>query len=226
MIYKILFAASLLCFNTIAQADSTANSKLARQPANVPHSSLTTTVKIADKIVVLSGNQQVTGNKAPQFTVVDERFNPVTLADFAGKILVISTVPSIDTGTCSLQTKRFNDLVAEFPNQVKMLTISADLPFAQKRFCYDEGVSKVQLLSDSVWRDFALKYGLLIKDMGLLTRSVIIIDQQGIIRYQQIVEQLSLQPDYDQVLLALQSITDETPEPTENEPTEPTPNRQ
>lgn len=209
MVYKILFALTLLCYNTIAQADSTATEKNPAHPTKAEPQLTKNTVKIADKIVILSGNQQITGKTAPDFKVVDERFNPVQLNDFQGKVLVISTVPSIDTGTCSLQTKRFNDSVAELPNQVKLITISADLPFAQKRFCYDEGVDKIQLFSDSVWRSFALNYGLLIKDMGLLTRAVIIIDQQGIIRYQQIVEQLSQQPDYDDVLAAIKAIVAE-----------------
>lgn len=208
MVYKILFAVSLLCFNTITQADSTATQKNPTNPSKEHQHRIKNTVKIADKIVILSGNQQTTGKTAPNFKVVDERFNPIQLSDFHGKTLLISTVPSIDTGTCSLQTKRFNDAVAELPNQVKLITISADLPFAQKRFCFDEGVDKMHLYSDSVWRDFALNYGLLIKDMGLLTRAVIIIDEQGIIRYQQIVEQLSRQPDYDEALTALKDLVE------------------
>lgn len=208
MVYKILFAVSLLCFNTITQADSTASTKNPADPTKGITNGVKNTVKIADKIVILSGNQQITGKAAPNFKVVDERFNPVQLTDFHGKTLLISTVPSIDTGTCSLQTKRFNDAVAELPNTVKLITISADLPFAQKRYCFDESVDKIQLYSDSVWRDFALNYGLLIKDMGLLTRAVIIIDEQGIIRYQQIVEQLSRQPDYDEALTALKGLVE------------------
>ena len=89
------------------------------------------------------------------------------------------------------------------------LTISADLPFAQKRFCAAEGIDQHQLLSDSVWRDFGLKYGLLIKDMGLLTRALLIIDAQGIIKYQQIVPQLSQFPDYAQALDAVKHITEQ-----------------
>lgn len=217
MVYKILFALSLLCFNTITQADSTATPKNTADPTKVFNSRVKNTVKIADKIVILSGNQQITDKAAPNFKVVDERFKKVQLTDFQGKILLISTVPSIDTGTCSLQTKRFNDAVAELPNQVTLITISADLPFAQKRFCFDEGVDKIKLYSDSVWRDFALNYGLLIKDMGLLTRAVIIIDQQGIIRYQQIVEQLSHQPDYDEVLTAIKAIVAQAQASTNSE---------
>jgi thiol peroxidase len=201
MIYKKIFTAVFIFFNIINPAHSTANDK------NLVVS--TNQVKIGSKTVILSGNTVTTGQKAPDFKVVDEQFNVVNLTDFSGKTLLISVVPSIDTGICSLQTKRFNDEVINLPNSVILLTISADLPFAQKRFCIQEKVDKVQLLSDSVWRDFGLKYGLLIKDMGLLTRAILIVDEQGIINYQQIVPELSKQPDYDDALKALKALLPE-----------------
>lgn len=201
MIYKIFVAVVLVFFNTLNLAHSTANDE---NPALLPNQ-----VKIGDKTVVLSGSSVRSGQKAPNFKLVDEQFNAVQLDDFSGKTLLLSIVPSIDTGICSLQTKRFNDEVIKLPSNVTILTISADLPFAQKRFCNAEKVDQLQLLSDSVWRDFGLKYGLLIKDMGLLTRAILIIDDKGMINYQQIVPQLSQQPDYQHALDALKKLVPE-----------------
>lgn len=149
------------------------------------------------KPITLLGNQVYVGNDAPNFSVVDEKFTKVTLADFAHKTVMISVVPSLDTGVCSLQTKRFNEEVANLPEDIVMLTISNDLPFAQKRFCTTEAVNDLQVLSDSVWRDFGNKYGLLIKDMGLLSRAIIVIDKNGKIAYKELVADISKHPDYD-----------------------------
>jgi len=164
-------------------------------------------VKAGEKSITLLGNQVNVGEIAPNFKVVNENFTPVELTDFADHTVLISVVPSLDTGVCSLQTKRFNEEVASFPENVIMLTISNDLPFAQKRFCKQENIDKLKVLSDSVWRDFGSKYGLLIKDMGLLTRAIFIIDRQGKITYKELVANISNHPNYEQALSALQSIT-------------------
>jgi thiol peroxidase len=116
-------------------------------------------------------------------------------------------VPSLDTGVCSIQTKRFNDEVENLPKDVVMLTISNDLPFAQKRFCKTEKVDHIRVLSDSVWRDFGHNYGLLIKDMGLLTRAIIIIDTEGKLAYKELVANISQHPDYETALTKLKSIS-------------------
>lgn len=164
-------------------------------------------VKAGDRFVTLLGTQQQVNHTAPDFKVVNGQFQPVTLRSYQGSTLLISVVPSLDTGVCSLQTKRFNESVASLPAGVKILTISADLPFAQKRFCQAEKVESLEVLSDSVWRNFGETYGLLIKDMGLLARAIIIIDGEGVIRYQQIVDKLSNHPDYDAALAALTSLS-------------------
>jgi len=169
-------------------------------------------VKAGSKSVTLIGTQVNVGEIAPNFKVVNENFTPVHLKDFVGHAVLISVVPSLDTGVCSLQTKRFNEEVATFDNNVVMLTISNDLPFAQKRFCKVENIDKVKVLSDSVWRDFAYKYGLLIKDMGLLTRAIFVINQEGKVTYKELVANISNHPDYDKALLALKSLV---PEKTE-----------
>ncbi|MDN3653218.1 thiol peroxidase [Thalassotalea ponticola] len=154
------------------------------------------------KPITLLGKQVYKGNPAPDFSVVDEGFKRVSLADFKGKTVLISAVPSLDTGVCSIQTKRFNEEVANLPENVVVLTISADLPFAQKRFCSTEGVDALKVLSDSVWHDFGEKYGLVIKDMGLLSRSIFVINGQGNIVYKELVPDISKEPNYDQALAA------------------------
>lgn len=163
-------------------------------------------IKAGDKNIVLLGNKAKTNTKAANFKVVDNHFNTVQLSDFHGKPVLISVVPSIDTGTCSLQTKRFNSEVANLPQQVVLLTISTDLPFAQKRFCQQEQVDAMAVLSDAVWRDFGTNYGLLIKDMGILARAVLIIDSKGNLVYQQLVQDLASEPDYSDALGALERL--------------------
>ena len=156
------------------------------------------------------------GDKAPNFKVVNDSFAPVELATYSKKTLLISVVPSLDTGVCSIQTKRFNEEVANLPDDIVMLTISNDLPFAQKRFCKAENIDKVKVLSDAVWRDFGQKYGLLIKDMGLLTRAIFIIEPNGTIAYKELVENISNHPDYDMALSTLKALS--TPVSQEQEP--------
>lgn len=163
-------------------------------------------VKAGDKYITLLGDQLNIGDKAPSFKVISENFSTVQLNDYQGKTLLISVVPSLDTGVCSIQTKRFNEEVANLPENVVMLTISNDLPFAQKRFCETEKVDKLTVLSDTVWREFGLKYGLLIKDMGLLTRAIFIIDEENKIAYKELVNNISNHPDYDNALATLKAL--------------------
>jgi thiol peroxidase len=167
----------------------------------------TNLVKANSKFVTLLGTQVDVGQKAPDFKVVNGSFSPVTLSTFEGKNVLISVVPSLDTGVCSLQTKRFNEEVATLPQDLVMLTISNDLPFAQKRFCKTENIDKLIVLSDSVWRDFGTSYGLLIKDMGLLTRAIFIIDSSGMIAYKEIVADISKHPDYDLALSTIKALS-------------------
>lgn len=166
-------------------------------------------VKANGKPVALLGNQVKVGQQAPDFRVVNERFVVKTKHDFAGKPLLISVVTSLDTGVCSLQTKRFNDAIESLPQDVEVITISADLPFAQKRFCKAENIERITTLSDSVWREFGMNYGLLIKDMGLLSRAVFVISPDNEIVYKEIVSELSEQPDYDAALAALVAISEQ-----------------
>ena len=167
----------------------------------------TNLVMAGNKYVTLLGNQVNLGDNAPDFKVVTETFSPITLSEFKDKSVLISVVPSLDTGVCSIQTKRFNEEVANLPADVVMLTISNDLPFAQKRFCKTEKVDNMKILSDAVWRDFGQSYGLLIKDMGLLTRAIFIIDINGKIVYKELVGNISQHPDYDTALAKLKSLS-------------------
>ena len=183
----------------------------------------TSLVKAGEKYLTLLGKQINVGDTAPNFKVVDNSFSLVEFNQFKQKVILISVVPSLDTGVCSLQTKRFNEEVANFSENVVMLTISNDLPFAQKRFCNTEKINNIKVLSDSVWRDFGSKYGLLIKDMGLLTRAIIIIDSQGKIAYKELVANISQQPDYTKVLAKLKALstldTIDNINPTDNQGT-------
>lgn len=163
-------------------------------------------VMMGEKTVTLEGKLPKLDQMAPRFKVVDDKFNPINLTDFKGKTILISTVPSLDTGVCALQTKRFNSEVGHFSDNVVMLTISTDLPFAQKRFCKVENVENIKVLSDSVWRDFGEKYGLLIEDYGLLARAIFIIDAEGKLKYQELVPNITEHPNYDAALEALKTI--------------------
>ena len=125
---------------------------------------------------------------------------PVKLTDSAGKVRIISVVPSIDTGVCSVQTKRFNQEFDALPDSIIGYTISVDTPFAQNRWCATEGVEKMTLLSDYKGNTFGRDYGLYIHDMGLLARSVLIIDQNDQVAYLELVPEISQEPDYGKVL--------------------------
>ena len=151
----------------------------------------------------LQGDQAHVGSYVRDFKVVDRGFKTVRFSDFKGKVCLISAVPSLDTKVCSLQTKRFNSEIEKLPSDVFVMTISMDLPFAQKRFCETEKIDRMLVLSDHVWREFGSHYGILIKDMGLLARAIFIIGQKGTIVYMQIVPDLSQEPDYDSALKAL-----------------------
>lgn len=154
----------------------------------------------------LLGPELKIGAKAPDFRVVDNGLAPVTLASYRGKIKVISTVPSLDTPVCDTETRRFNQEAAGFPDNVVVLTISLDLPFAQKRWCGAAGIDRVTTLSDYQERSFATGYGILIKELKLLSRAVFIIDADDMVRYIQIVPEVTSEPDYAAVTGAVKSL--------------------
>lgn len=154
----------------------------------------------------LLGPELKVGGKAPDFAVVDNGLAPVTLASSAGKIRIISTVPSLDTPVCDSETRRFNQEAAALPGNVTVLTISLDLPFAQKRWCGAAGIDRVATLSDYRDRSFGQNYGVLIKELLLLTRAIFIIDAADTIRYIQIVPEVTNEPDYAAVITAVKAL--------------------
>lgn len=164
------------------------------------------TVTLHGKPVEMSGEPPAVGAPAPAFDLVSNSMDSVRLSDSDGKIRVLSVVPSVDTSVCSLQTVRFNREFAQMPESVVGYTISVDTPFAQTRFCGTEGIEKMQLLSDYKGNTFGHDWGLYIQDMGALARSVFIVDKDGTIAYEQIVPEISQEPDYDAVMAKVKEL--------------------
>ncbi|SFB25113.1 thiol peroxidase (atypical 2-Cys peroxiredoxin) [Lentibacillus halodurans] len=149
--------------------------------------------------VTLVGNEVSVGDKAPNFTVLSNDLQEVTLEDYKGKVKLIAAVPSVDTGVCAEETRRFNEEADKLDN-VQVLTISMDLPFAQKRWCAANGIKNLDTLSDHRGADFGEKYGALIKELRLLARSVFVIDSNDRIAYVEYVSEVTNHPDYDKAL--------------------------
>jgi thioredoxin-dependent peroxiredoxin len=150
----------------------------------------------------LLGPELKVGEKAPDFNVVDNSLQPVSLATYGGKVKIISAVPSLDTPVCDTETRRFNLEAAALPGDAVVLTVSLDLPFAQKRWCGAAGIDKVITLSDYQNRSFADAYGVLIKELKLLTRAIFVVDAADLIRYIQIVPEVTSEPDYAAAIAA------------------------
>jgi thiol peroxidase len=156
--------------------------------------------------VTLVGHACEIGKQAPVFTALRNDLSPFSLADVAGKVVVVNSVPSIDTSVCAAQTRRFNEEAARLGDQVKVLVISMDLPFAQKRFCTTEGIAHLETLSDHRDASFGIAYGLLIKDLRLLARAVLVIDRDGVLRYLQLVPEVGQEPGYDEAMMAIRKL--------------------
>lgn len=156
--------------------------------------------------LTLLGEPIKVGQKAPDFTVVGNDLSPVTLSSFASKVVVLAAVPSLDTGVCDAMTRRFNEEAAKLGDDVKVLTVSMDLPFAQARWCGAAGIENVTTVSDYQTADFGQKYGLLIKELRLLARAVLVIDKSGVVRYVQLVPEIATEPDYDAALKAVKDV--------------------
>ena len=156
--------------------------------------------------LTLVGNLPEIGQAAPDFEVLDNNLTPVTLSSFKGKICVIASVPSLDTPVCDIETRRFNTEAAKLSPNVVILTISMDLPFAQKRWCGAAGVDKVITLSDHRNAEFGNAFGTVIKELRLLARAVFVIDKNGIVRLVQLVKEVTQEPDYAAVLAAVKQL--------------------
>ena len=151
--------------------------------------------------LTLIGPELQAGDHAPDFTVVDGTLSAVNLEKTGHNVRIISVVPSLDTPVCDLQTKRFNEEAAQLPG-VDILTVSMDLPFAQKRWCGAEGVERMTMLSDFYDHSLGLAFGIWVKERGLLARSVFVVDKGGIVRTALIVPDLTKEPDYDEMIAA------------------------
>lgn len=151
--------------------------------------------------VTLVGNEVKVGAQAPDFTVLANDLSEVSLSDSKGSVRIISVVPSIDTGICDAQTRRFNEEAAKIDN-VKVLTISNDLPFAQKRWCAANGLENVQVLSDHRDLSFGEAYGTLMKELRLLARAVFVVDSSDKITYTEYVSEGTTHPNYEAAIEA------------------------
>lgn len=156
--------------------------------------------------LTLAGPELKVGDKLPDATLVKTDLTPINLSAYQGKTLVVSTVPSLDTPVCDKQTHRFSEEADKLGENVQIVTVSMDLPFAQKRWCGATGIENMVTLSDYKDRQFAQASGLLIKELQLLARTVIIADREGTVRYIQIVPEVGQEPDYADVLKALRDI--------------------
>ncbi|WP_147821094.1 thiol peroxidase [Salidesulfovibrio onnuriiensis] len=156
--------------------------------------------------LTLLGNEVRVGDTAPDFTAVDNDMNPVSLADFKGKKLILAAVPSLDTPVCDMETRRFNTEAASLGSDVKIVTLSMDLPFAQKRWCGAAGVDAVRTLSDHREASFGTAYGVLIKELRLLARAVFVVDPSGTVVHAEYVPDITREPEYEAVLNAVKSI--------------------
>jgi thiol peroxidase (atypical 2-Cys peroxiredoxin) (EC 1.11.1.5) len=156
--------------------------------------------------VSLVGKIPNVGDIAPGFVAIDNSLKEKTLNDFSNKIKIISSVPSLDTSVCSLETKKIDEMMKRFSDDYIFITISMDLPFAQSRWCGANNVSKVVTLSDYKYRSFGYAYGLYIVELGLLARCLFIIDKENKVRYIQLVNEIANEPNYEDLEKALNVI--------------------
>ncbi|HDQ99408.1 MAG TPA: thiol peroxidase [candidate division WOR-3 bacterium] len=157
-------------------------------------------VTVGGKPVTLLGPELKVGDKAPDATLTANDLSAVKLSDHSGKVLIVSSVPSLDTAVCDVETRRFNTEAAGLGDGVRVLTVSMDLPFAQKRWCGAAGVERVLTLSDHREAEFGLAWGVLMKGSRLLARAVFVVDREGVIRYIELVGEVGREPDYEAAL--------------------------
>jgi thioredoxin-dependent peroxiredoxin len=157
-------------------------------------------ITMKGKPLTLVGREVKAGDQAPDFEVLANDLSPFKLSSLQGKVVIISSVPSLGTPACDIETRRFNEEAAKLGPEVAVLTISMDLPFAQKRWCGAAGVERVTTYSDHREASFGLAYGVLIKELRLLARAVLVVDKAGVVRYLQVVKELANEPNYDEVI--------------------------
>lgn len=156
--------------------------------------------------ITLVGPQLKAGDRAPDFNLNKNLLESVSLKDYAGKVKLISVVPSIDTGVCDAQTRRFNEEASGLGEQVVVLTVSADLPFAQSRWCAAAGVDRVVMLSDYKDNSFGKTYGVFIKEFHLDMRAIFVVDANDNITYVEVLNEMTEHPDYDAAINAVKAL--------------------
>ena len=156
--------------------------------------------------LTLVGKEASVGKNAQDFAVLGNDLSEVKLSDYKGKVIVISSIPSLDTPVCDVQTRRFNEEAGKLGDDVVVLTVSMDLPFAQGRWCGAAGVKNVVTVSDHRNASFGEAFGVLIKELRLLARAVFVVDRKGVVRYVQVVKELTNEPDYDGAIKAVKGV--------------------
>ena len=156
--------------------------------------------------ITLVGDEVNVGQKAPDFVAIDQNLAPVKFSSYRGKICILASVPSLDTPVCATETRKFNEEASRLSPDIVILTISMDLPFAQKRWCGAEGITRVQTLSDHRDASFGTSYGVLIKELRLLARAVFLVDQKGVLQHVQLVKEIASEPNYKDVWHALKKL--------------------
>ncbi|MHC4131165.1 MAG: thiol peroxidase [Planctomycetota bacterium] len=154
----------------------------------------------------LTGQEIKVGEPIPSCEVLNQDLSPVNLSEFQGKVCVITTVPSLDTSVCDIMTRKFNEEATALGDDVVVLAISMDLPFAQNRWCLAADIDNLHVLSDHKSSSFGQAFGVLIKDLRLLARAVFVVDKEGVIRYIEIVDELTNEPDYEAALKAVKEL--------------------
>ena len=157
--------------------------------------------------LTLIGDEIKVGDRAPDVEVIGNDLKPVKLSSFAGRVCVVSSVPSLDTPVCDMETRWFNEEAAKLGKDTAIITVSMDLPFAQKRWCGASGVTRVTTLSDYRGASFGNAWGVLIKELHLLARCVFVVDPEGVVRYSQLVREISSEPNYEEVLKAVREVS-------------------
>ena len=150
--------------------------------------------------MTLVGAAVKAGDKAPEFKTLDNKLNETGLKDFKGKVKLISITPSLDTPVCDAQARRFNIEAAKLPDSCVVINVSMDLPFAISRFCAAAGIERIKTLSDHREASFGIAYGVLVKELRLLARSVFVIDAKDMVRYVEVVPEITNHPDYEKAL--------------------------
>jgi thiol peroxidase len=156
--------------------------------------------------LTLVGEELKVGDTAPDFVALSNDLVPTPFSSYRGNVCIISSVPSLDTPICDIMTRRFNEEAARLGPEVKILTISMDLPFAQKRWCGAAGVTAVETLSDHRDASFGTAYGVLIKELRLLARAVFVVDRGGKLQHVQLVKETGTEPNYEAVLQCVKKL--------------------